>query len=49
MKALSEGDIVIYNGVLAEVTDVDRQTGLVQLDYCTWVSTEEVDYSYGLG
>lgn len=48
MKALDEGDIVIYNGVVAEITDVDKQKGLVQLDYCTWVSTEEVDYGYWL-
>lgn len=42
-KTLSEGDLVIYNGVIAEVTDVNKQNNLVQLDYCTWVSTEEVD------
>ena len=43
MKTLDEGDVVVYNGVIAEVTDVDRQNDLIQLDYCTWVSTEEVD------
>lgn len=43
MVTLDVGDLVIYNGVIAEITDVDKQNDLIQLDYCTWVSTEEVD------